>query len=111
MGRVLRDACRLADEPARYGGEELAVVLAGVELEAARRLAERLRAEVGALELTAPDGGPLRVTASIGVAALDATVSTGNALIAAADGALYAAKAAGKDRVCAAPDPLAAVAS
>jgi diguanylate cyclase (GGDEF)-like protein len=81
--------------PARYGGEEFAVVLEGVDEAEAAVCAERLRLAIAAID--APECP--RVTASVGVALLGEGVAGKSALIEAADGALYAAKAAGKDRV------------
>jgi diguanylate cyclase (GGDEF)-like protein len=102
----LRAHCRATDEPARYGGEELAVVLGDTERRHAAQLAERLREAVANVVVVGPDGEPLPITVSVGVATLSATAATKAALIAAADMALYQAKAQGKDRVCLAPlDP------
>ncbi len=99
VGRRLREECRATDEPARYGGEELAVVLRDATLAEAAELAERLRREVRGLDLRGSAGEQLRVTVSAGVAALGGDIATRADLVAAADGALYVAKAAGKDRV------------
>jgi diguanylate cyclase (GGDEF)-like protein len=99
VGRHLRASCRAADEPARYGGEELAVVLEDSTLERATDLAERLRGGIGELELTGSQGERLRVTVSVGVALIDEHTATSAALIAAADAALYTAKLHGRDRV------------
>jgi diguanylate cyclase (GGDEF)-like protein len=102
---VLREvAARLAlavpagTEPARYGGEELAVALPGLALPEAEAVAERARAAIRAQPVALPDGGALTVTASLGVAPLGADGDP-DALVATADAALYSAKAAGKDRV------------
>lgn len=100
VGRCLRAECRTGDEPARYGGEELSVVLAGADLHEAARFAERLRTAIGALKITIAEDVVLEVSASIGVADLGAGAGNQAQLIAAADRALYAAKRAGKDRVC-----------
>jgi diguanylate cyclase (GGDEF)-like protein len=86
------------DEPARYGGEELAVVLPSADLEGAYGLAERVRAGIESLQFPVPEGPPLRVTASFGAAALPESAHDHGSLIAAADAALYAAKRAGKNR-------------
>jgi diguanylate cyclase (GGDEF)-like protein len=98
LGRCLREVCRATDEPARYGGEELAVVVHG-DLEAATALAERLRAAIAELPLISPEGAPLTLTASCGVAALDPDAPHVSALIEAADEALYRAKHEGKNCV------------
>jgi diguanylate cyclase (GGDEF)-like protein len=99
VARVLRETSREIDEPARYGGEELAVVLPGTDLEGAYNLAERVRAGIEELALPLLDGdGTLRVTASFGVATLPGSADDMRELVAAADEALYRAKRAGKNR-------------
>ena len=99
VARVLRETSREIDEPARYGGEELAVVLPGTDLEGAYNLAERVRAGIEELALPLLDGdGVLRVTASFGVATLPGSAEDMRELVAAADEALYRAKRAGKNR-------------
>jgi diguanylate cyclase (GGDEF)-like protein len=100
VGRVLRDLSRDIDEPARYGGEELAVILPQTDLHGAGLLAERMRAAIAALKIKRTDGqGTLSITASFGVASLPACASDRESLIAEADAALYRAKRAGKNRV------------
>jgi diguanylate cyclase (GGDEF)-like protein len=99
VGRVLRETSREIDEPARYGGEELAVALPQTDLEGAFLAAERVRTGIEALELPRVDGaGVIRVTASFGVAAVPENASGKHDLIAAADAALYQAKRGGKNR-------------
>jgi diguanylate cyclase (GGDEF)-like protein len=107
VARVLRETSREIDEPARYGGEELAVVLPGTDLEGAYNLAERVRAGIEELALPLLEGdGALRVTASFGVATLPGSADDMRGLVAAADEALYRAKRAGKNRtVRAEPSP------
>jgi diguanylate cyclase (GGDEF)-like protein len=100
VGRVLRGLSRDIDEPARYGGEEMAVILPQTDVAGAELLAERMRAAVAGIEIDRLDGqGRLRVTASFGVASLPSNARDKDALIAEADAALYKAKRAGKNRV------------
>jgi diguanylate cyclase (GGDEF)-like protein len=101
VARVLLDTSREIDEPARYGGEEMAVVLPQTDLEGASEFAERLRARIESLEVPALNGGGrVRITASVGVAALpESSVADKDALVQAADAALYRAKRLGKNRV------------
>jgi diguanylate cyclase (GGDEF)-like protein len=98
LGACLRSVCRATDEPARYGGEELAVVVHG-DLAATTALAERLREAIELSEVVTPEGAPLRLTASCGVAALGTGIADAPGLIDAADAALYRAKAEGKNCV------------
>jgi diguanylate cyclase (GGDEF)-like protein len=100
VARVLRESSREIDEPARYGGEEMAVALPGTDLEGAYQFAERVRRRIEALELPILDGGgTLRVTASFGAAATPGSSEPDKeALVAAADAALYQAKRSGKNR-------------
>lgn len=100
IGRVLCESSREIDEPARHGGEEMAVILPGTDLDGAFRLAERIRRRIEALEIGPVEGSgrPLRVTASFGVASLPETGSDERSLVAGADAALYEAKRAGKNQ-------------
>ena len=87
---------------ARYGGEEFAVLLPGIGLTGALKVAEQLREGIEALAIPNESAPLKRVTASFGVVAL--TPAPGQRhedLIEAADLALYRAKAEGKNRVCA----------
>jgi diguanylate cyclase (GGDEF)-like protein len=93
LGRHLRQCDLLA----RFGGEEFAVLLPSVAAEEATSTAERLRAAIAAQPFEI-DGAQVYVSMSIGIAALDA-YTTPNALLAAADIALYAAKNAGRNQV------------
>jgi diguanylate cyclase (GGDEF)-like protein len=99
VARVLRESSREIDHPARYGGEELALVLPGTDIEGAFNLAERVRERIAALRMPLLNGsGTLQVTASCGVAAVPRTPADPAALIAAADQALYEAKGSGKNK-------------
>jgi diguanylate cyclase (GGDEF)-like protein len=97
VAHVLQENSRDADSPARYGGEELSLILPHTDLEGAHAIAERIRSAVEGLRVARTDGqGVLRITASLGVAA--STDGDKRALIADADGALYEAKRSGKNR-------------
>jgi len=105
VGRVLREICRRTDEPARYGGEELAVILPDTASEGAYVLAEELRSAIGRMHLQ-PDGPSHPVTVSLGVATLAPGTGGPHDLLSAADAALYRAKQTGKNRTAVAPaDP------
>jgi diguanylate cyclase (GGDEF)-like protein len=100
VAAVLRDFSRDIDAPARYGGEELAVVLPQTDSDGAALLAERMREAVEHLRVPSVSGeAPLRVTASFGVASVPESAADRGELIAAADAALYRAKRGGKNRV------------
>ena len=108
IGGIVRASSRIADTPARLGGEELAMILPATDLEGAYNLAERVRREIEALTLPLPGGGELRVTASFGAATHPDSGADWSELYAATDVALYEAKRTGKNRtVRAAPLPLA----
>jgi diguanylate cyclase (GGDEF)-like protein/PAS domain S-box-containing protein len=105
ISAALSSAVRAPDTVARYGGEELAVILPRADGEAAVKTAERLRAAIEALRLTHegnPEGGG-RVTVSIGAATALAreggTIRMPESLLLAADNALYKAKQGGRNRV------------
>lgn len=95
---ALAASVRERDLPARYGGEEFAVVLPGSRLADARLTAERMRKAVGEVDVTGPSGERALVTMSFGVAEFP-TYGSADALVAAADAALYQAKRAGKNQV------------
>ena len=98
VSRVLKERSREIDSPSRYGGEELAVVLPGTDLEGAYDMAERVRAGIEGLAFPLEDGGELRVTASFGAASGSGEGVAAEGLIGAADGALYQAKRTGKNK-------------
>jgi two-component system cell cycle response regulator len=106
---VLREfAARLAsnvraiDLPCRYGGEEFTVIMPGASIEAAEKVAERIRLHVAGAPFRVAAGSELlNVTISIGVAASMGEHDSPEALIKRADEAVYEAKAGGRNRVIA----------
>jgi two-component system cell cycle response regulator len=97
---IMRDGIVTGETAVRWGGEEFLLVLPGCDAAGALARAERLRLALGASPVDA-GGRHHGVTASLGYAIL-ASGETPEALVARADEALYAAKAAGRDRVAAA---------
>jgi diguanylate cyclase (GGDEF)-like protein len=101
--RRLEAVKRASDVLIRYGGEEFLALLPETDAHGAVVVAEKLRAAVAdtAIPYLVPEVGPIeiRVRVSIGVSCLDAEMYDGALLVAAADNALYRAKAAGRDRV------------
>lgn len=98
VSALLATSVRDGDSPARFGGEELAIILPRTPLVGARRLAERVRRELEGLEVELADGATIGVTASFGAASF-ATYSSAEGVLKAADEALYEAKEAGRNRV------------
>jgi diguanylate cyclase (GGDEF)-like protein len=92
---VLRRACRGADLPARLGGEEFVVVLPNVGMRAGLAVAMRIRAYLA----DASGHAPTPFTVSVGVATRPDHGTSAEAVLRAADDALYAAKEAGRDQV------------
>ncbi|HCY62931.1 MAG TPA: hypothetical protein DHV59_08915 [Oxalobacteraceae bacterium] len=104
VAALVRDQLRKTDSAGRVGGEEFAILLPESDLAGALAFAERLRQSVEQTPLPF-DGREIRVTTSIGVAAMDAADACAEAALARADMALYRAKEDGRNRVCAAaPD-------
>lgn len=99
IAQILRQQIRDSDIAARYGGEEFTIILPATGLEAAREVAERLRASVEGAVLGDAEHAE-HITISLGVATFpNSDVDDMDALVKAADAALYQAKAAGKNAV------------
>jgi diguanylate cyclase (GGDEF)-like protein len=97
IGAIMREASRDVDFVARYGGEEFLLMMPETEIEGATEVAERIRKKIAAEKLPAGT-----ITVSVGVAGFPGHGDAAEALIAAADAALYDAKRAGGNRVIAA---------
>jgi diguanylate cyclase (GGDEF)-like protein len=100
VARVLQRELREYDVPARFGGEEFAILLPETGVDEAAEIAERIRCAVSALEIivdTAP--GPIHITTSVGVAAYPTHADDGTGLVHQADMAVYRAKVQGRNRV------------
>ncbi|GAB6043568.1 GGDEF domain-containing protein [Endothiovibrio diazotrophicus] len=97
LAHTADDTMRGADQLYRYGGEEFVLLLNNTDIDGARHFAERLRHELEWREHDVGEG-TLKMTASFGVATLEAD-EDGQALFAKADGALYRAKHGGRNRV------------
>jgi diguanylate cyclase (GGDEF)-like protein len=97
---ALADGVRQTDLVARWGGDEMLAILPDTDAAGAALVAERMRARIHQLVVTGPAGEAVHAGLSVGVgtAARGAPVTS---LLAAADAALYEAKRAGRNRVCA----------
>jgi len=107
VAQVLRSATRGMDTAARFGGEEFVLLMPETPLTVALDAAERLRLAVAGLQVPCSDGQTIRLTISIGVAAMTPAASMAahlgpdvlTDLLIRADQALYRAKHGGRDRV------------
>ena len=99
--QAMASTIRTEDLVARYGGEEFVMLARGIDLNGALVMAERVRHMIETMSVPV-DGNELHVTASLGVSCLEAATPFENVqeLVAAADRAVYRAKADGRNRVC-----------
>ncbi len=95
FAEVLRDACRDSDLPCRVGGEEFVIILPGVGVKAGLAVSMRIRSYLA----DACSRAPATFTVSLGVAARPEHGNMAEAVLRAADAALYDAKEAGRDQV------------
>lgn len=106
IARHLQEGLRATDSIGRYGGEEFLFVLPETSLDGALSVAEKLRSSIETLEHPIEESPALRITVSIGLAALDPGAETAPSLtdlIAEADSNLLIAKRTGRNRVVAGP--------
>ena len=104
VAQRLKGAVRVVDRVARYGGEEFALLLVQTERGGAAELARQLCAKIAEQPVVVGEGISLNVTVSAGVAALFADGPDIAGLMAAADKALYVAKARGRNRAVGSDD-------
>jgi diguanylate cyclase (GGDEF)-like protein len=104
LGHLLSANSRGGDIACRFGGDEIVIVLPEASLENARRRAEQLRETARGLQLEHGGEALGSLTVSVGVAAFPDHGATSEALLRAADIALYRAKADGRDRVASAEE-------
>ncbi len=98
VAAIVSENARLGDLIARYGGEEMALVLPNLDGANAHLVADRIRNAVENAATTVR-GLPLKVTVSIGFAPVGSTEDAFSVALRAADEALYAAKNEGRNRV------------
>ena len=104
-GELIRSTLRASDIPARYGGDEFAVILPETDGDEARRTAERILEAFADRPFISEQRGPVPVAISIGVASFPDCGRTATELIASADSALYQVKRdGGRDAAIAEPD-------
>ncbi len=98
LAATLKTLARATDFPARCGGEEFFVLLAGTTLPGGEEMAERIRLAIAGIEIAA-DGKPFRFTVSIGVTAFLPEDRDWCEAVTRADHAMYRAKTLGRNRV------------
>ncbi len=104
--QALKSVLRSADVAARYGGEEFSVLLPQTNLAEAQVIGERIRRQVERTRYPHGKSQPLgSVTVSIGISMFGQNLDTAEAVIRAADEALYRAKSQGKNRIVTASSP------
>jgi diguanylate cyclase (GGDEF)-like protein len=105
VGEVVTSGVRRLDTAARYGGDEFVVLLPETDPTGAFVLAEKIRLGVRGMQLGLPPGSP-QPSLSVGVVSFPDDGRTVDELMISADGAMYASKRAGKDRVTGIPMPI-----
>jgi len=104
LSRLLGQSVRQVDTVARYGGDEFTILLSDTGERGARVIAERIRTWVADNAFEADAGRTIRLTCSVGLSTYPAHGRTREALLDAADKAMYRAKSQGRNRVCSASE-------
>lgn len=97
--RYITEQLRPYDKVFRYGGEEFLILIPSTGLQAGQTVTERICKGLAAIAIAHDGGKPISITASFGITLLDPDVTIEES-IDRADNAMYAAKTAGRDRVC-----------
>jgi len=101
LANIIMEFLRNSDVACRFGGEEFVILLPKTSLDDAREIAQKLRKKVEESLVFLPSNGELSYTISLGVASADTQKDSDiDAPLKRADEALYAAKAAGRNKVC-----------
>jgi len=99
VSQAIRNSVRDIDRVCRFGGEEIAVILPAADRQSAVRAAERIRQAVAERKISVTGDRQASVTISLGVATCRDRDNTADALLRAADSALYLSKEQGRNRV------------
>lgn len=99
ISNTINSEVRSVDFVARYGGEEMAVILPNINGEDTFKMSERLRKAISSLPIPVSEDRAIHVTVSMGIATFPDDADTGDNLIRSADEALYNAKKAGRNQV------------
>ncbi|MEO8463152.1 MAG: diguanylate cyclase, partial [Chloroflexota bacterium] len=94
LAEIIRSTLRASDIPARYGGDEFAVILPDADLDAALLVAQRISEHLAANPVVVEGRRPVPISVSIGAASVGTDVRTPAELVEAADARMYAAKLA-----------------
>ena len=105
LAHAVQDQLRELDIVARFGGEEIVVVMPSTDLVGARSAAERIRQAIELLRVPTADGSQARFTISVGVAEASREAGSVELLLQRADEALYEAKRRGRNRTVVAHAP------